>query len=792
MKNAELAKLFEHVADVLAVLGENVFRVNAYKKIARTLDEMPGDIEALAKTESLEDVPGIGKASAEKIGEYLRTGKVREFEDIFGQVPAGVMEIMRIPTVGPKTVAILWNEGGVNSLEKLKAKIEDGSLIGLPGIGAKKLEKIKENMAFLATSAGRIRIGEALPIAVELVEFLKSVKDVKNAQYCGSLRRGKETIGDVDIAVAAEETFAAAINEALRKHQVVAQIIQSGPSKTSFRTSAGLQVDVRIVPPESFGAAVQYFTGSKEHNVRVREIAVKKGLKINEWGVFKVKGEKEERIGGATEEEIYDAIGLATVPPEMREDRGEVEWAIEQGTSTSGGRIESELERFVSKLPQRIPSGNSAADAIHRQYRPEILRLLDIGYSKYLPKVRWVDMGNSNQELVDAFEAALVGIFDPPLNSQKLMRLSVAEDLISRYGAQQLYKEAQNATDWVSCDNAGARARALKSIPKGKRGVYLFKAGSSGWTQQQLGYIGKAAVGKAGSSDIRYRIKDHFDDESRADNFPDKFLQLLRSFVMRESPQCYAIELVELADIRGDLHMHTVASDGVCSIEEMVAECKRRGYQYCAITDHSKSQFQANGLKVDRLMDHIKAIHAVAKEAERSGILVLAGSEVDILADGSLDYEDDVLAKLDWVVASPHAALTQESDAATQRLVRAAANPHVCVIGHPTGRIVPSRRGLEPDMQKVIFAAARNGIALEINANCYRLDLRDTHVKMAVDANVPICINTDAHGIPDFDQMIYGVLTARRGWATAAHILNARPLAEFKSWLKGRKEAAAW
>jgi DNA polymerase (family 10) len=224
----------------------------------------------------------------------------------------------------------------------------------------------------------------------------------------------------------------------------------------------------------------------------------------------------------------------------------------------------------------------------------------------------------------------------------------------------------------------------------------------------------------------------------------------------------------------------------------LVGEAKRRGYQYIAVTDHSKSQFQANGLRADRLIGHVAAIHAVAKEAEKSGILVLAGSECDILADGSLDYEDDLLAKLDWVVASPHAALSQESEAATARLVRACANPYVSVIGHPTGRIVPSRRGLEPDMAKVIFAAARSGVALEINANYHRLDLRDVHVRMAVEAGVPICIDTDAHSLPDFEQMVYGVLTARRGWAKKSDILNTRPLAEFKKWLAARREQSAW
>jgi DNA polymerase (family 10) len=211
-----------------------------------------------------------------------------------------------------------------------------------------------------------------------------------------------------------------------------------------------------------------------------------------------------------------------------------------------------------------------------------------------------------------------------------------------------------------------------------------------------------------------------------------------------------------------------------------------------AITDHSKSQFQANGLKADRLIEHIAAIHAVAKEAAKSGMLVLAGSEVDILADGSLDYEDDLLAKLDWVVASPHAALTQEMEPATQRLVKAAANPYVCVIGHPTGRLIPARRGLEPDMAKVIFAAARHGVALEINAHYFRLDLRDIHARMAVEAHVPLSINTDAHGLADFDMMKYGIVTARRAWATPDDVLNAWPVEKFRKWLKERKEMAGW
>jgi DNA polymerase (family 10) len=617
MKNLEIAKIFEQAADLLALLEENTFKILAYRKIARTLEELPSAVEKLAETGELQAVPGIGKSSAERISEYLRTGKIAEFEELLSQVPPGVLQMIKIPSVGPKTAALLWHEGGVTTIEDLTAKIQAGAaggLMNIKGLGEKKLKKIADNLAHLATSSGRIRLGEALPVAQAFVEFLKGLKGVEEAQYCGSLRRGKETIGDIDIAVAARQEVAQSIGDAVCKHTFCATVIQLGESKTSIRTGNGIQIDVRVVPPDSWGAALQYFTGSQAHNVKLREIAVKKGLKLNEWGLFRnapsaaqVKKGKtkdaaapEENVASRTEEEIYAALGMSWIPPEMREDHGEIE------------------------------------------------------------------------------------------------------------SAQKDFSERQESA--------------------GKKG-------------------GKPAV---------------------------------------------LIELLERTHIRGDLHMHTTASDGSNSIEEMVAEAKRRGYEYVAITDHSKSQFQANGLKTDRLLEHIERIHAVAANAIKSGILVLAGSEVDILADGSLDYEDDLLAKLDWVVASPHAALSQESDAATQRLVRAASNPYVCVMGHPTGRIVPSRRGLEPDMGKVIFAAARNGIAMEINANYHRLDLRDVHARMCVEAKVPLCIDTDAHSLPEFDQMVYGVLTARRAWATRADVLNTRTREGLQEWLANRKQMAGW
>ncbi|HVX84317.1 MAG TPA: DNA polymerase/3'-5' exonuclease PolX [Phycisphaerae bacterium] len=595
MKNLEIASLFQRTADVLALLDGDSFRILAYRKIARVLSELPHAVEKLSPKE-LQSLPGIGKSSAQRIAEYLSTGKIAEFEDTLAQVPAGVLEMTHIPSLGPKTAALLWKDAGITTIDDLKARIDNGTLLHLPGLGEKKLKKIRANLDHVQTAAGRTRLGEALPLAQTLVDYLRQIPGVQKVAYCGSLRRGKETIGDIDIAVAADPQHAQAISDAVTKHTFAASTIQAGPSKTSILTGHGVQVDVRTVPPKSWGAALQYFTGSQHHNVKLRQLALKKGYTLNEFALSKINPDKSETpLPSETEEQIYNALGLAWIPPELREDTHEIEEAAK-----------------------------------------------------------------------------------------------------------------------------------------------LFSIGN------------------------------------------------------RQSTIGSPFDLVTIDHIRGDLHTHTTASDGSHSIEEMVAEAKRRGFEYLAITDHSKSQFQANGLKPDRLLDHIQKIHAVAKEAIKSGFLLLAGSEVDILADGSLDYEDDLLAKLDWVVASPHAALSQDSDAATARMVRVAANPYVCVIGHPTGRLIPSRRGIEPDMEKVIFAAARNGIALEINANTHRLDLRDTHARLAVNANVPICIDTDAHSFADFDELPCGILTARRAWATPAHILNTRPLESLQQWLKDRKATAGW
>ncbi len=595
--NTDISELFEKSADLMAVLGVNSFKVLATRKVARLLRDCPRNVEELASSGELDNMPGIGQHSAEKIREYLRTGNISEFQQLAGEVPPGVLAMMNISGLGVKTAALFWREAGITTMDELRRRLDDGSLLNLPGMGAKKLAKIKENLAYSTGQANRRRIGEALPIARDFCQLLQAIPGIVRTTFCGSLRRGRETIGDIDILVCSDAPVHQQIHTAVGRHPQVAQLLAVGETKISFRTNLDMQVDIRVVPTPSWGAAMQYFTGSKEHNVRLREMATVKALKLNEWGLFA----GDTAIAGETEEGIYEALGLAWIPPEMREDRGEVTLA----------------QNMLSHAPAQL-------------------------------------------------KAAFPFLADAPSTWQTL----------------------------------------------------------------------------------------------------------------------------QVADIRGDLHTHTIASDGTCTIAEMVAAAKHRGYEYIAITDHSKSQFQANGLSSQRLLDHIAAIHAVAREVH--GIRVLAGAEVDILADGSLDYEDDLLRKLDWVIASPHAALSQETDAATTRLVRAASHPLVHVLGHPTGRLVGKRRGLEPDMPRVVMAALRSGVALEINANDMRLDLRDTHVRLAVEAGVPLCINTDAHSIEDFSQIDYGVLTARRGWARKANILNTRSGVQLEQWMQARRQSDEW
>lgn len=581
--NAELARIFGEIADVLDLTGANAFRVSAHRKVARLLEESGEDLAGLARTDParLRELPGVGEGSASKIEEFVRTGRIKEHDDLLATVPAGVPALLGIPGLGPKRVRTLWQEGGVDGVGTLRAKLADGSLTGLPGMGPKTLKGIADSLAFLDTTRGRIRLGEAMPIAEAMIAHLRSAGGVKRISHAGSLRRGKETIGDVDIVASAAD--AARLHAALQSAPGVAKVIASGDTKTSVRTAHGVQVDLRTVDDAQFGAALLYFTGSKEHNVRLRERAQRMGMRLNEYGLFKeepgAEGTPQSRgaipVAARTEEDVYAALGLWLVPPELREDHGELD-----------------------------------------AHPPE--------------------------------------------------------------------------------------------------------------------------------------------------------------------------DLVDLDSIKAELHCHTTASDGTLEIAGMVEEALRRGFHTIAITDHSRSQAQANGLGIERLREHAARIREVAAHYAKR-VAVLAGSEVDILADGTLDYPDDVLAELDWVVASPHSALRAEPAAATERLMAAVRHPLVHVIGHPTGRIVNAREGLSPDIAALAKEAATRNVALEVNASSMRLDLRDAHVRLCVQAGCPVSINTDAHGAGDFDELRYGVATARRGWLRTGLCINSWAQARLLAFARAKR-----
>ncbi len=581
--NQELAQVFHEIADLLDLTGANGFRVNAHRKVARTLEDASEDIGAMARNDpaALQAIPGIGEASAKKIAEFIATGHVKEHQELLAAVPPGLLGVLRVQGLGPKRVRTLWQEGGVDSIQTLRAKLADGSLQGLPGMGAKTLQNIGESLQFLDSTRGRVRLGEAMPVALAFVALLQQVKGTQRISHAGSLRRGKETIGDIDLVASAAHPEA--LHEAMRTAPGVSAVLVSGATKTSVRTDFGIQVDLRTVHDDQYGAALLYFTGSKEHNIRLRELAQKKGWRLNEYGLFPDDPANpvapHERgvapIAARDEQEIYQALGLWWMPPELREDRGEF--------------------------------------AHH-----------------------------------------------PPA------------------------------------------------------------------------------------------------------------------------------DLVTQEAIRAELHCHTTASDGTLSIAQMVEAAIARGFHTIALTDHSRSQAQASGLSIERLRDHVAAIHEVAR-SYRGRIQVLAGSEVDILADGTLDYPDDVLATLDLVVASPHSALKASPEAATDRLMAAIRHPLVHIIGHPTGRIINAREGLSPDIALLAKEAAARRVALEVNANSMRLDLRDAHVRTCVDAGCLVAIDTDAHGAGDFAQLPYGIATARRGWLPGALCVNTWDAKALGTWVQSKR-----
>jgi len=598
--NDALAGVLHEMSRMIELLGEDQFRANAHARASRAVSSLSEDVRSLVKEkERLLAVDGIGKKMADKIEEYVATGRIGEHEELRSRVPAGLLDVMSIPGLGPKTVRAMWTMLGIEDIPGLRKAIDDGSLVTLPRMGEKAVAKIKESLALASQGDERVALGLAAPLAWVIVERLRAHKHVARAEAAGSLRRGKETVGDLDFVVALKkgsEKHASEIGELVSSMAGVSNVIAGGPTRTSMRIALApgskrtIQVDVRVVPLACFGAALLYFTGSKDHSIALRTHAQKRGLTLNEWGLFE---EKAWRKYHATREAHDD--DLSDVPDSL------------------AGAEENDVYRALELVP--IP-----------------------------PEVR----------------------------------------------------EAQ------------------------------------------------------------------------------------REFDVKKTPR-----LVEVGDIRCELHAHTNASDGVLSLEQLIRETARRGFHTIAVTDHSKSSAFAGGLSQGALLEHAARVREA--NAKLKGITLLAGSEVDILADGSLDYDDDILKQLDIVVASPHAALTQDPEKATQRLLRALSNPFLHILGHPTGRLINRRAGTNPDMQKVAAAAKQHNVALEINAHWHRLDLRDTHARIAADAGCLLAINTDAHTREDFDNLRYGVLTARRAWLMPKSCLNAWPAKKLHDWLKNKR-----
>ncbi len=573
MTNRELAETFTLIANLLEIKGETVYKTLAYRRAAESLTALAGDVNQYWKEEKLLEIPGVGKSIAEKIDELIRTGSLQFLQKIEQEVPAGLAEWLQVPGLGPKKVALIWKELGITTLAALTAAAQEGKLRKLTGLGEKSEAQILKGIESLARRSGRVPLGRAWPLAQQIISALRKVKGVTAAEPAGSLRRMRSTVGDLDILVAARESEP--VMEAFTTLPGVDRVLGKGETKASIEFADGVRAQVWVHPPERFGTALQYATGSKDHNVQLRQLALDKGLSLSEHALARTNGSGE--ILCATEGEVYEALGLPWIPPELREDRGEVQ-----------------------------------------------------------------------------------------------------------------------------------AARAGK-LPK----------------------------------------------------------------------------LIEVRDIRADLHTHSTWSDGRLSMLDLSRAAARRGIKVIAFTDHSVGLGMTNGLSMERHAEQQAEIQAVQRQLGNS-ILLLHATEVEIKADGTLDYPDEFLATLDLVMASLHSTLRQEREKVTQRLIRAIRNPHVDIIGHPTGRLIPDRPGADLDMDAVLAAAAQSGVALEINASPYRLDLEDIYARRAKEMGIPLSINTDAHSEADLDLLPFGVALARRAWLAAEDVINTWPTDRLLDWLRKR------
>ncbi len=573
MNNHRVAEIFATMADILAIQGENYHRILAYRRAAENVAALGRPLREIWQEAELEAIPGIGKTLAAKIDELMRSGQLEAYEKLRAQVPEGVVAMLRIPDVGPKKAALFWKELGVTSIEALEKAARENRLQALPGMGARSEQKVLSGIELLKRSSGRTLLGMAWPLAHTMLDALRQVAGVVQVATAGSLRRMRETVGDLDLLAASADPEP--VMARFRQLPQVTDVLLSGPTKTSCNvqlphTDEVFQVDLRVLEPARWGTALQYFTGSQAHNIRLRGLALDRGFSLSEYGL---KREDGREILCATEEKVYAALGLPLIPPELREDRGEIEAALE-------GRL------------------------------------------------------------------------------------------------------------------------------------------------------------------------------------PD---------------------LIEVQDLKGDLQFHTTWSDGRQSLLEMAQAAQAFGLEYALVTDHSHSLGIVQGVTAEDLRRQRAEIEQVNRELGGE-FRLLAGAEVEVLADGSLDYPDEALAELDLVVAAVHSGLRGSREQVTARMVAAIRNPHVDVIAHPTGRLIGEREGADLDMEAVFRAAAETGTALEVNAYPKRLDLRDAHVRRAVQLGVKLAISSDAHNANAFALLPFGVATARRGWASAEDVINTWDVEKVLEW----------
>lgn len=579
MNNPSLARLLAETADLLEIDGGDSFRIRSYRRAAEAVDQFTGAIAELVDTpERLLEIPGIGKGMAANLQTAVRTHSIPLRDELVARYSAEILDLMKLPGMGPKTVRLLWDAEQIASIDALEAAIQSGKLNGLPRMGEKQIAKLQKGIEDYRKSAGRFRIDHVEESWLALRDFLATLPGVETATAAGSLRRGRETAGDLDILVtgpACEPGETEMLVEAVASYEGIRDLIAKGENKISFYLHNSLQVDVRLLPAASRGAALQYFTGSKMHNVALRQRALRMGYTLNEWALARV--DDGSIVASETEEAIYAALGLDWIPPELRENMGEIE------------------------------------------------------------------------------------------------------------------------------------AAQAHSLPR----------------------------------------------------------------------------LITLDDLRGDLHMHTYATDGHNSIEEMAEAALARGYSYIAITDHSKNLAMTHGLNEERALEHVARIRAVDR-AMHGRIRVFAGIEVDILADGELDLPDTVLAEMEIVIASVHTSLQLSREAMTERILRAIANPNVRILGHGTGRLLLRREPYELDLPAVLRRCAELGVAVEHNAAPERLDLCDRDLRLALELGCRLVINTDAHDTRHLDKMHFGIRQLRRAWVTPQLVLNTLPTSELLAALRPR------